>query len=305
MQEYFILQIKMMTRKLIEFGIQPLLALFLLLIVFVISTYILFEKSSYAAPVYTVVAMSLLLKTDSIERNSFLKQVFRKKDFYWIRIIENGVIMLPFLVVLIFRMEYIFASLLFIIGNLMAFVSLNRVQSFVLPTPFYKRPFEFIIGLRTWFYLLVLGYFFVAMALKHDNYNLGLFAVILLFLLFISFYTKPENEYFIWNFSLSSGKFLYKKMIHALFHATPLIFPIYLVIVFMFPENLMNTHLFLALSYIFLFTSILAKYASYPYEMQLPYMILLVISVFFPPLLLFLIPFLFWKATQHLNEYLL
>lgn len=304
MQEYFSLQVKFFARKLKEFGIHPIIGILLLIIAYALSTYILFSKTIYAAPVYMLISLSFVIKLDSIERNNFLKQVFKKKDYYYLRIIENEIVILPFVLGLFFYQEYIYIVLLVVIGCLMAFVSLNWNPSYVLPTPFYKKPYEFIVGLRTWFYLVGLDYFLTIMAVKYDNYNLGIFAIIFLFVLFISSYMKPENEYFVWNYSLNPPGFLMKKILESFLHSSLLLAPVVLLIGLMFPKNMMNTFLFLGLGYVFLSASILAKYASYPLETQLPYMILLILSVFFPPFLLILIPFLYWKATQHLNDYL-
>ncbi|MBK7030861.1 MAG: hypothetical protein IPH45_17360 [Bacteroidales bacterium] len=58
------------------------------------------------------------------------------------------------------------------------------------------------------------------------------------------------------------------------------------------------------MGYVFLITAILVKYASYPGKMYLPYLVLLGLSIYFPPLLFGLIPFLFFKSNQHLKEIL-
>jgi hypothetical protein len=51
----------------------------------------------------------------------------------------------------------------------------------------------------------------------------------------------------------------------------------------------------------FLCTIILAKYAAYPHEINLPEGTLVAISISFPPVLLALIPYLYFKAIRKLN----
>lgn len=302
--EYFRLQISMLARKLRDIGIHPIPGLLGIILVFLVSSVFLFEKTSYATPIYALLSLIFVFKLDIPDRNIFLKQVFKEKHYYLIRLIENLSIILPFAIFLIYKFEFVFASLILLISGLMAFISLKWNTEFVLPTPFYKRPFEFITGFRSWFLWAGLDYFLLIMAIKYNNYNLGLFSIIFLLVLAISSYTKAEDEYYLWNFSLSPLKFIFRKTVESFIHSSLLLWPVILVLFYFFPENLKTTVLFGGLAYVFLFVTILAKYASYPYEMQLPYTILMIISVFFPPLLLVLIPFLYWKATQHLNDYL-
>lgn len=303
-QEFFKLQIRMIARKMKDLGLQPAIGALFVIVVFVGFSFILFTKSIYAAPIYTLLALGLVLNFNSKERNIFLKQIFKLKDYYFIRIIENIILILPFTLVLLIQNEYVFSLMLILIAFLFSFISLNLNSSLVVPTPFSKKPFEFMVGFRNWFYLVAFDYFLVAMAIKYDNYNLGLFAIMFLFILFFSSYSKPENEYYVWNFSLKPWGFILKKSRQAIQHASILIGPVFIVLFIGFSDQIVNTFLFSVLAYIFLFVTILAKYASYPYEMQLPYTVLLILSVFFPPFLIVLTPFLYWKATQHLNDYL-
>jgi hypothetical protein len=304
-KDYFILQIKMMTRKMKEIGLPPVIGVLLAIVAFIGASFILYTKSTYASPIYVLMALIFVLKLDSMERNSFLKQVFKLKDYYILRISENLLLIFPFVLVLLIQQEFVFSILLSLIAFLLSFISINLNSSFVIPTPFSKKPYELMVGFRNWFYLLALDYFFAIMAIKYENYNLGLFAIIFLFILLISSYTKPENEYFVWNYSLKPGRFIFNKTSQATFQATILILPVLIALFIGFSNQIGNTVIFSVLAYIFLFSAILAKYASYPYEMQLPYMVLIVLSVFFPPFLMVLIPFLYWKASQHLKYYLI
>ena len=55
----------------------------------------------------------------------------------------------------------------------------------------------------------------------------------------------------------------------------------------------------------FLIVIILAKYAAFPNEIQLPQAIVLAACVWFPPLLLLTIPYFYIHAVQRLNRLLI
>jgi hypothetical protein len=52
---------------------------------------------------------------------------------------------------------------------------------------------------------------------------------------------------------------------------------------------------------LFLWTVILAKYSAYPGEMNLPEGMIIAISIYFPPLLLAIIPFFYTKSIRKLK----
>jgi len=304
MFEYFQLQIKMSSRKLEEFGINPILGFALSTGVFFIGSIYLFSKVDYAPAIYVLLALSLVFKLNSSERNDFLKVVFKEKEYYGIRVIENLIVAMPFVGFLVSYQANMFSGLLIGISILVALISFKWSLSIVIPTPFYKRPFEFIVGFRSFFYMIPIAYFLVVMAVVYDNFNLGLFAVGLIYLLAISFYYKPEDPYYIWNYSLSPLRFLIRKIHTAIIYSSFIVAPTLIALILVFPAEYQMTILLLLFGKMFLSAIIFAKYASYPNETQLPYSVLLVLSAFFPLLLLVLIPFLYWKAIQHLNDYL-
>jgi hypothetical protein len=304
MPEYFLLQLKMIARKIEEFGLHPILGFALFVVVFFMGSIYLFSKVDFAPSVYVLLAISLVYKFSLPERNDFLKVVFNEKEYYVLRALENIFVAIPFAGFLLFYQAFIFAVLLTLISILMALVSFKWNSSLVIPTPFYKWPFEFIVGFRNFYYIIPIAYFLVAMAVVYNNFNLGLFALILIYLIVISFYYKPEDPYYVWNYSLTSPRFLIMKIQTSILYSSFIVAPVLIALFLVFPAEYQMTVLLLLLGKAFLATSIFAKYASYPNETQLPYTVLLVLSAVFPLLLLVLIPFLYWKATQHLNDYL-
>ena len=67
-----------------------------------------------------------------------------------------------------------------------------------MPTPFSKNPFEFTTGFRRTLLIFPLAYALTVIAINVDNLNLGIFSILLIFLIVLSFYSKPEEEYYVW-----------------------------------------------------------------------------------------------------------
>ena len=304
MKEYFSLQLKMTNRKLIDFGLSPCIAYVLLAVGFIAFSMILFSKTEFAQYIYLLGAFSILAKLSEVQRNNFLRSTFLNTLYYKLRIIENVIIVLPFAAFLIYKQSYILVIVLLILALIMALVKVKNVFTFSIPTPFNKRPFEFIVGFRNTFYLIFLAYFLTVMALIFDNFNLGVFSLLLVFILSLYFHSKLENEFYVWIYAMKPKEFLFHKIKNALFNSTLLIFPIVIALTFYFNNDLKILVIFLALGYVYLMTMVLAKYSAYPYELNLPQAILMGISLLFPPFLVVLIPFFYYQSLQRLNAIL-
>ncbi len=59
--------------------------------------------------------------------------------------------------------------------------------------------------------MFFIAYVLAIIAVKVDNFNLGIFALVLIFLTIFGYYLKPENEYFIWVYNCTPTKFLIEK----------------------------------------------------------------------------------------------
>ena len=173
-----------------------------------------------------------------------------------------------------------------------------------IPTPFSYHPYDFTIGIRN-SYLLYIGlYFILFIAVRVDNFNLGIATLLATLVTSITFGSKLETESYIWNFSGSSYSFLKKKLILSIAHASLLSFSILGILMIIWPSQ----HLYIvglqAIGYLYLITFILAKYTAYPRMMSLPQGLILVFCLWIPPLLLFVMPYLFLQSIRNL-KYLL
>lgn len=294
----------MFCRKLHGFGMNPVIGIILLTAAFVGLSVYLFSKTEFAPPILALLALVLLSKLSESKRNDFLKQSFHTRAYRKLRLIENSSAALPFIVVLCVRQSFAVAIILMTLALLMATVSFRSSFHYTVPTPFYRKPFEFAVGFRkTWFFFL-LAYFLTFMTVAVGNFNLGIFALLLVFLTILSFYSTPENEFYVWSFSDTPRGFLLRKIKTAFVYATLSAAPIFVSLAVFFFNKIEMLLLFLVAGYIYLVAMILGKYAAYPREMSLPQGIVFGISLMFPPILIAVIPMFYLQSVRRLSDIL-
>lgn len=302
--QYFRLQFSMLKRQLIDFGFNPILGLILIFTAFTGLSFYLFNQLAYANYCYVLIALSVVFKYSESNRNDFLKFNFSKKTYFTIRILENVITVVPFLIFLCFRQEFYPLLFLVLFSTSITLINIQKQSSLTIPTPFYKKPFEFIVGFRNCIILFLLAYFLTAIAVAYNNFNVGLFALMLVFLVCLSFYTQTENDFYVWIYKLNAKAFVLHKIKTAILFSTLICLPITLVLLFFFQTNIRAIIGFQTLGYCYLLTIILAKYSCYPQKMSLPQSLLLAVGVTMPPILLVLIPFFYFKSQQQLKEIL-
>lgn len=304
MRQYIILQFKILNRQMADFGINPAVGYVIVLAAFIGFSLLLFTKIEFAEYIYIVAGLSLLARLSETRRNHFLKTCFPGKGYYKIRIFENTVVVAPFAIFLAYKLLFIHALTLIVLAALLALFTFSGRSGFTIPTPFGKKPFEFTVGFRNAIFVFILAYFLVFMSVWVENYNLGIFSLVLVFLVCITFYFNPENEFYVWIFNLSPGKFLVKKILTALLYSTMISLPVAMALMVFYPGEILVTGGFLLAGYLYLATIVLAKYSSFPHQVNLPQFIILAVSVWFPPLLIAVIPFFFRQSVKRLNEIL-
>ena len=172
--------------------------------------------------------------------------------------------------------------------------------NFSMPTPFSKNPFEFTTGFRRTLLIFPLAYALTVIAINVDNLNLGIFSILLIFLTVLSFYSKPEEEYYVWVHADTPKSFLKKKIMIATKNSILLTIPISLGLLTFYPAEYDLILLFLLIGILFLWAMILAKYSTFPSEINLP-VIIIAFAISFPPLILLIIPYFYTKSIQNLR----
>jgi hypothetical protein len=205
---------------------------------------------------------------------------------------------------LLFKQLFIFAGLLSILITILALVNFRTTFNFTIWTPFSKRPFEFTIGFRNTFYLFFMAYTLAIIAVSVSNFNLGVFAMLLVFATTLSYYSKPENEYYVWAHSLKPKAFLLGKIKTALLFSSLIALPIAIILAIFNPQNIGILSLFFLVGWAFLISIIVGKYAAYPDEMNITQGVFFALCIWFPPILIVLIPYLFKQSQNRLSNLL-
>lgn len=300
MRHYFKLQFKILQRILLEIGL-PLWLLYLILpFSFFLGSYFLFElvHFKYLAFAYALLPFFPIIRLQNIDRQNFLKNLYSRNQYLKIRISENILIALPFLIILLFKQEYLASLICLSLTFVLTTVTINQSLDKALTTPFYKSPFEFIAGFRKSIILFPLVYAILIIGIIKDNFNLSLSSLFIQSLIGMSFYNKPDNKYLVWIHKHQPKSFLFHKLKIAFRHFSWLNIPVVLTLCIYQPNAYYMIIISLILCYLFLSLIVLAKYAAFPEDINMAQGILLAISIAFPPFTLVLI-FHFYKKAIH------
>ena len=301
MKDYFVLQLVMNNRKTKEAGFNPVLGYLLVLIVFVLLSEYIFHKTEFAKYLVILVCFSFQFKLSENRRTDFLLSTFGDKSKNKIRVLENSIVCIPFVSTLIHKNLFLEAVILFICSITIALFSFRTTLNFTIPTPFSKNPFEFLTGFRKTFFIFPLAYTLTAIAINVDNFNLGIFSMLLISITTLSYYSKPEEEYYVWVHADTTKSFLKKKIIIATKNYILLTIPILIGLLIFYPIKFNLTLLFLFIGILFLWTILLAKYSAYPDEIHLSEGFIITFTILFPPLLMFVIPYFYTKSINNLK----
>jgi len=304
MKDYFKLQLLLTNRKLKELGFDPIVGYSLVTGGFIALSIYLFDTIENAEYLYILIALALLSKLSDSKRNDFLKVSFSDKNYLLTRIIENITVSAPFLVFLLYQHFFVSPIILLVAAVILSVTRFKTNLYFTIPTPFYKHPFEYTVGFRNTFFVFPIAYFLTYIAITVNNFNLGIFAMLLIFLTSLGYYSKPENEYFVWSYKLTPNQFLKHKIKTALLFSSLLCAPVIIPLAVFHFEGIDSLCLFYSVGCAFLITIILAKYSAFPNEMNLTQGILIAFSLYFPPLLVALIPFLYKQSINRLKPLL-
>ncbi|WP_298427238.1 ABC transporter permease [uncultured Kordia sp.] len=305
MKFYFILQYKRIYRHIDEFGVIPFIGFAILIVIFIGISKTIFSNLPSANYFYILIGLSLSVKLGTVQRTVFLKKCFPKQTFWKVRMLENTFFILPFSIFLIYKQLYLEAIAIHVLAIGTSFLNNIGIQSKTIPTPFGKKPFEFIIGFRNSFWVFILAYALTYISIAVGNYNLGVFGLIVVFVTCMSHYSKPEPLYYIWIHSLTPKAFLYDKIKTAIIFTGLLVLPIIIALSIYFPLlELQFTLLFTVIGFCFIMLTILGKYHNYPSNIPLFQTFAMLVSLVFPPLLFLFIPIFYKKSIKNLNSIL-
>jgi len=300
-KEYFKLQYLLINRRVRDKWLPPVVAYPLLATAFIGFSSFLFYKSTFAEYLYVLICLFFISNISSKRRNDFLKICFGYKESKIVRALENLIAALPFIIFLLYKLCFVSAAIVLAFAIISGNVTTPKNFSIVIPTPFYKHPFEFMVGFRNVFLIIAFAYTLTIIAVSVDNFNLGAFSLLLILLIAASFYSKPENSFYVWQFSLTPARFLLYKVKISLWHSFLLCFPVILILCVFYFKNIGALLVVFVFGFAFLSTVILAKYSVYPVEIGIETGILLSFCLISPPLMMIAIPYLSHKSVKNLN----
>lgn len=304
MKYYFYLQYKMLSRQLSEFGINPALAYILSVLLFAGLSQYIFNKGSYVPYIYGLIPVLLAVQLSERKRNEFLRSCFSYAFYIRIRLLENIILGLPFLIFLLYRQQWTIVPVVLIVCCILSFIRLSNQYSYTLPTPFYKYPFEFVVGFRSSIVVILFAYLLGVIAIIIGNFNLSLFALAVLLGVCASFYLNTEKEFYVWIYSLTAKEFIWNKARTLVCYTSLLCLPLTIALCSFFPAHALLIIGLQFLGYLYGLAALFSKYANFPDPLILPEVIILGASVIFPPLLLVLIPYFYIKSQKRLKEVL-
>jgi hypothetical protein len=304
MKQYLQLHYNLLLRQFKDFGIEPLLGFIFVIVFFVFFSFSIFVKLPYPQYFYALVPFSFITMLATKNRNDFLKVAYPKNEYLKVRVVENVLVVIPFIIFLLFKQCFLIALILPFMASFFVFVKTNNNFNPVLPTPFYKNPFEYLVGFRKSILIIVAAYFITFMAVKVMNVGLGYAIIILLSFVCSSFYAKPEPVFYVWQSSSSAKTFIHNKMAIAVMHFCFLILPIVILFCIRFPQSIATIGLLFCAGLFFVLTSLLSKYASFPQAISPTKAMALMFTAWFPPLLIVFSYVFYFQSIKSLQAIL-
>ena len=299
MQEHFKLQYQLLNRHLREFGITPWLAYGLMLVLFIGISELLFRRLTFPEYIYPLIGLSFLGVLQNAERSEFFKRIYLPQKYQKIRIAEYILLALPVILFLLWKAAFLSAVGLLILAFIMSFLPDIKIAGQSLPTPFGRFPFEFPVGFRKSFAGFILTTILLGIGLKVDNFNLGMFALVMVYGIFLSYFSLAEPLTYIRFFACSKSEFLQKKMKTAALYSLAFAMSYALVLGGFYPEKILFIIAVLLLGVLYVWAALLGKYAAYPSALNILQGFALGFSLMFPPLLLIIIPWFYKLALKN------
>lgn len=304
MKFYFNLQWKRLLRKLKESGFPALPTFLVVTIIFILGSNLLSQRFENWTIIYLLVYVLLINGLSEKSKIDFIRNVYSKRAVRIIRLIENLLLSIPFVAFLLYSFEQESGLVLVLFGISHSFITRSIKIRFVIPTPFSKRPFEFIRGFRKMFLLLLSLFFLVIISVAYNNINLGIVAFGISFLICMSFHSKPEPQFYLWIHAMSPKEFIRHKL-QVLFRETIILtFPMCIILMIGHVELFHWILLAEIIGISLVGLNMLCKYASYPQEINLIDGLLIASTFAFPPLIIIIGPLFYSRSLKNLKSIL-
>lgn len=303
-KHYFQLQKTILDRHLRAWKILPWIAYVLAVVLFFGAGSQLYTRTGFAGYGVLVMGTWVLSLLSKRERNDFLSITFRWPVYRKIRLVENGIILLPFVLLLLFEGDWALALVQGIVGGAMSFLRISSSPTYTIPTPFGAYPFEAAIGFRRFWWLIGGAIFLLVMGVRADNMELAIFSYGGLMLLYLMFYQEPEPPFYVWIHANTPQQFLVHKLTVAAGYQFLLGVPFLATILYFFPGVGWPLLIGPAVAALNLALTILIKYSNFPHPLNIIHSLALMAGLILWPLLLFLLPYYYQRALPILAIHL-
>lgn len=272
--------------------------------VFFAVSILVFQKTELAPLLYPFICLTLLIPFSNKRRNEFLQISFGDRKQKFIRITENLIITAPFVLFLLYQIEWL--SAIALIGASIALAAWQKkiAWDFTLPTPFARHQFEFNTTFRRFIILLMANLVIHVISISVGNINLGIVNLLFIFVVMMMNLSHPEPEDYVWNYASNPQLFLLQKSKMVVINSMTLSSPIWASLLWFFPDQTLLIITFEVIGIAALIATIMSKYASFPHEMNIAQGIALALVISLPPTLLLYIPYAYHLSKKQLSNLL-
>lgn len=301
---YFKIQFRRFVRSSKSIGLNPIAGVLISTLVFYMLSYYLFRKVKYAEVIYSFLLVISIYPLSYSDRNDFLKTIFKPKTYIRIRLLENLIVSIPFLVFLVMEKHFYLSVILILTLIVFSIYSKAGKSSVVIPSPFSKKPYEFTVGFRKTYGVVILLYSIFAISIYVKNFNLALVALFGLYILCMNFYSKQEPIFYVWVNAKSSSVFLKDKIFTSVLYSFFFSLPVSLVLSASFPANIFLVIITVFIGVLNVCICVVGKYSNYPHAINLSQILQIVLVFLFTPSFVFVFPNLYKQSIKRLNVYL-
>ena len=304
MRYYFKLQYLRFKRDLKNSGINFIIGIVFLLSSFIFLSDLVFKKLGDGSQLYAFIALLVISTLGEKFRNLFLRSIFPQVIFLKIRLLENLLAAFPFLIFLVIEKYYFTAFVTLSLSSILSLYNKFRLRGFQIPSPFSKNPYEFTVGFRTTYLLIIFVYSIAFISIYCQYFYLGLLSLLSIFFLCLTFYSESDPIYYVWVHSQTSKVFLQNKLKVALLYSFSLSLIILLPLCLFYYLKIGIVILVLITGLLYVVHGILAVFVNFPMKKTLSQNVQFYIGILIPPLLFFIIPNMYYQAIHRLKEYL-
>lgn len=304
MRFYFRLQFLIFRRQIEETGLHFIAGLLILAFIYLFLFLLIRAYPQYTPILVLYLALSMLYRLNTQQRVDFLKSTFLKKQYRTVRLLENTLCVLPFIPLLVYSQQWWELLVLLVLPFLFLLDVVRGKVDYTIYTPFKSTAFEFIILFRKFWLFVLLTYIVCVIGLYYENSMLCIMLMVGVVFFAVSAYDLMEEEYVLWNYTLSPKAFIKHKLRVGAVQLSILLAPMLLMVSLFDPGALLWGAVAWAVGVLLIVLTILMKYSVYPRRVGIVEIVQCIPLAFIPFLIIAFFPFYYRKAAKNLENYL-